>query len=434
MRCLVTGAYGFIGSEVVAALLHEEVTVIGCGRDLELAPRINPAIEWIACDFNTDVTPAHWLPRVAGIDAVVNCVGILQGNLRDDAERIHADATIALFEAAAVSGVRRIIHVSAVSAETDVPTAYARSKAKADAALSRLDVNWLIVKPSLVIGRGAYGGTSLMRGLAGLPFVLPLPGEGSERFQPIALDDLARGIAQLATREEPARTVLHAAGPETLSLREILVGYRRWLGFGSAPVIVLPISLLRLLLRLGDLAGYAGYVTSARSTSLAQLRYDTLVDGSDFAAVAGRRIKGFKEALAAWPATLQDRLHARSFFAVPLLQITTALFWILTGVLTLTPSRFASATALVAGVGFGASMAKAVVAVGSIADIAVGALFLLPKWVRRAGVAQLILSTIYLFGLSVVAPSLWADHFGPLLKVLPMMAATLVVMAFQEKR
>jgi hypothetical protein len=103
-------------------------------------------------------------------------------------------------------------------------------------------------------------------------------------------------------------------------------------------------------------------------------------------------------------------------------------------VLTLTPSRFASATALVAGVGFGASMAKAVVAVGSIADIAVGALFLLPKWVRRAGVAQLILSTIYLFGLSVVAPSLWADHFGPLLKVLPMMAATLVVMAFQEKR
>jgi uncharacterized protein YbjT (DUF2867 family) len=299
MRCLVTGAYGFIGSEVVAALLHEEVTVIGCGRDLELAPRINPAIEWIACDFNTDVMPAHWLPRVAGIDAVVNCVGILQGNLRDDAERIHADATIALFEAAAVSGVRRIIHVSAVSAETDVPTAYARSKAKADAALSRLDVNWLIVKPSLVIGRGAYGGTSLMRGLAGLPFVLPLPGEGSERFQPIALDDLARGIAQLATREEPARTVLHAAGPETLSLREILLGYRNWLGFGSAPVIVLPISLLRLLRRLGDLAGYAGYVTSARSTSLAQLRYDTLVDGSDFAAVAGGRIKGFKEALAA---------------------------------------------------------------------------------------------------------------------------------------
>src|SRR5512143_3119549 len=142
MRCLVTGAYGFIGSEVVAALKREGLTVIGCGRDLELARRINPGIEWIACDFNKDVTPSHWAPRLAGIDVVVNCVGILQGSLRDDAERIHAQATIALFEAAVAAGVRRIVHVSAVSAETDVPTAYARSKARADAGLATLDANW----------------------------------------------------------------------------------------------------------------------------------------------------------------------------------------------------------------------------------------------------------------------------------------------------
>jgi uncharacterized protein YbjT (DUF2867 family) len=434
MKCLVTGAYGFIGSEVVEALRREGATVIGCGRDLELARRVNPAIEWIACDFNTDVTPAHWTPRLAGIDVVVNCVGILQGNLRDDAERIHADATIALFEAAASSGVRRIVHISAVSAETAIPTAYARSKAKADAALSRLDANWLIVKPSLVIGHGAYGGTSLMRGLAGLPFVLPLPGEGRERFQPIALDDLARGIARLAARSEPSRTTLNAAGPETISLRDILIAYRSWLGFGRAREAAVPLPLLRLLLRFGDAAGYVGDVTSARTTSLEQLRYDTLVDGREFAAACGGTLQGFKETLAACPATLQDRLHARSFFAVPLLQVTTSLFWILTGVLTLMPASFASATALLAGAGFDPTLAKAVVAGGSIVDIVAGVLFLLPNWVRTAGVAQLILSAVYLIGLSVVAPELWADHFGPLLKVLPMMTATLVVMAFQEKR
>jgi hypothetical protein len=54
--------------------------------------------------------------------------------------------------------------------------------------------------------------------------------------------------------------------------------------------------------------------------------------------------------------------------------------------------------------------------------------------VRRAGTAQLVLSAIYLIGLSLLAPSLWTDHFGPLLKVVPMMAATLMVMAFEEKR
>src|SRR5581483_10210065 len=161
----------------------------------------------------------------------------------------------------------------------EVPTAYARSKAEADAALERIDADWLIVKPSLVIGRGAFGGTALMRGLAGL-----------------------------AAQHEPARRTLDAAGPETVSLREILVAYRNWLGFGRAHEIALPLPFLRLLLRVGDVAGYVGYVTSARTTSLEQLRYDTLVDGAEFAAAAGGDVKGFSATLAAWPATLQDRL------------------------------------------------------------------------------------------------------------------------------
>lgn len=434
MRCLVTGAYGFIGSALVAALKREGVTVVGAGRDLDLARRLMPDIAWIECDFNTDVEVAHWLPRLNDIDAVVNCVGILQGSWRDDADRIHGRATIALFQACAAASIKRLVQISAVSAEAGVPTAYARSKAKADAALETLELNWLIVKPSLVIGRGSYGGTSLLRGLAGLPCVLPLPGEGNERFQPIDLDDLASGVARLAAKMEPTRATLHAAGPETLSVRDILVAYRAWLGFGPARELAVPLPLLRLLLGLGDIAGWLGHASSARTTSLVQLRYDTLVDGSDFAQSCGVPLKSFTETLQAAPATLQDRLHARSVFAVPLLQIALAAFWILTGVLTLMPQSFAAAVALVADAGFASGLAKALVATASVADLVVGAAFLLPRWVRRAGLAQLVLSTVYLIGLSLVAPELWTDHFGPLLKVVPMMAATLVVMAFAEKR
>jgi hypothetical protein len=131
---------------------------------------------------------------------------------------------------------------------------------------------------------------------------------------------------------------------------------------------------------------------------------------------------------------LPDRLHARSAFAVPLLQVTLAAFWILTGLLTLMPQSLASATSLVSAAGLAPGLAKVLVASASVADMVVGAAFLLPRLVRPAGVVQLILSTVYLIGLSVVAPELWTDHFGPLLKVVPMMAATLVVMAFQEKR
>jgi uncharacterized protein YbjT (DUF2867 family) len=232
----------------VAALKREGVTAIGAGRDLHVARRVLSDIDWVACHFNKDVEVSAWAPRLEGIDAVVNCVGILQGSMSDRAERIHADATNVLFEACAAVGVKRIVHISAVSAEAGMATAYARSKAKADAALAGLDVNWLVVKPSLVIGRGSYGGTSLMRGLAGLPLVLPLPGKAAERFQPIAADDLAHGIAHLAARDEPARTTLYAAGTETVSIRDILVAYRAWLGFGRAPEVTIPLPLLSLLL------------------------------------------------------------------------------------------------------------------------------------------------------------------------------------------
>ena len=98
------------------------------------------------------------------------------------------------------------------------------------------------------------------------------------------------------------------------------------------------------------------------------------------------------------------------------------------------PESFAGAVALVANAGLDAGFAKALVAIASIADIMAGAAFLLPGWVRRAGLAQLVLSAIYLVGLSLLSPALWTEHFGPLLKVVPMMAATAVVMAFQEKR
>ncbi|MGH6734558.1 MAG: SDR family oxidoreductase [Methyloceanibacter sp.] len=407
--------------------------MVGAGRDLAFARRTMPGITWVACDFNRDVEAARWLPRLAGIDAVVNCVGILQSTAKDDAMRIHGDATIALFEACAEAHIRRVVHISAISAEDDMGSAYARSKAKADTALAALDIDWVIVKPSLVIGRGAYGGTSLMRGLAGLPGLLPLPGRATERFQPIAADDLARGIARLALTHEPSRTTLYATGPDTLSVSGILRALRAWLGFPAALEVTVPLPLLRLLLRLGDAAGWLGHASAARTTSLTQMRYDRLMDGTAFARVAGG-VKSLADTLQVSPATLQDRLHARTYFTVPLLQVLVALFWILSGLVALTPGTRFLAASILAHIGVDPSTAGPLVAAGAAVDIVAGALFLVPGWVRRAGALQLAVSAFYLIGLSVIAPALWLDPFGALLKILPLMAATLVVMAFQEQR
>ncbi|MGK2923572.1 MAG: NAD(P)H-binding protein [Methyloceanibacter sp.] len=433
MRCLVTGAYGFIGREVVTALIREGVSVVGAGRDLDFGRRIFPDIDWIACDFNRDTDVSQWRERLGGIDAVVNCVGILQGTVKDNAERIHGDATIALFEACTETGVRRVVHVSAVSAESDVVSGYARSKAKADTALASLDLDWVIVKPSLVIGPGAYGGTALMRGLAGLPYILPLPGPATERFQPIAADDLARGIVKLVTGETVRRETLFAAGPEALSVRDILRSLRAWLGFAPAWELAVPLPLLRILLRFGDVAGWIGHASAVRTTSLTQMLYDRIVDGERFARIAGP-VKTFAETLQSTPATMQDRLHARAYFAVPFLQVALAVFWILSGLIALGPSTTLLAGTILAHIGVDPALAQPLVALGAAVDVLAGILFLVPGWVRRAGALQLAISTVYLVGLSVVAPALWFDPFGALLKIVPLMGATLVVMAFQEKR
>jgi len=433
MRCLVTGAYGFIGREVVIALLREGVTVVGAGRDVDFGRRMFPGIAWIGCDFNRDLEVSHWRERLAGIDAVVNCVGILQGTRKDNAERIHGDATIALFEACAEMGVSRVVHVSAVSAESDMASGYAKSKAKADAALAALDLDWVIVKPSLVIGRGAYGGTALMRGLAALPYILPLPGPATERFQPVAADDLARGIAKLAKGEGEPRTTLFAAGPEAVSVADILRKLRAWLGFAPAREMIVPLPLLRVLLRFGDVAGWMGHASAARTTSLTQMRHDQVVDGKPFARLAPP-VKALDETLHTTPATMQDRLHARAYFAAPALQVALALFWILSGLIALAPgTRFLAGTIL-AHIGVSPALAAPLVGFGAAIDVIAGLLFLIPGWVRRAGVLQLVISTAYLVALSVIAPALWLDPFGALLKIVPLMCATLVVMAFQEKR
>jgi uncharacterized protein YbjT (DUF2867 family) len=180
----------------VAALQGEGFTVIGAGRDLDFAAGILPDIEWVACDFNRDVEVSLSVPCLKDIDAVVNCVGVLQGSLRDAADRSHTDATIALFEACAAVSVRRIVHVSAVSAEAVVATDYARSKAKADAALGKLDANWLIVKPSLMPESFASA-SSLVSG-AGFDAALPEHSSGLPRspaFLPVLCSSCRVGCA-----------------------------------------------------------------------------------------------------------------------------------------------------------------------------------------------------------------------------------------------
>lgn len=215
MRVLVTGATGFIGSHVVAALLAAGHEPVPCARDKLFGKRRLPGLDWLKVDFNTETSIADWLPRVRGVDAVVNCAGILQGSIHQSMDKVHRAGPIALFAACARAGVRRVVQVSAIGADPDGATAFSRSKAKADAFIAGLDLDWIVLRPSLVYGAGSYGGTSLLRGLAALLFGTGL---GTAYF--LWRANRSRDVAAIARTARHVVTAdwLFVAGPGVVQL------------------------------------------------------------------------------------------------------------------------------------------------------------------------------------------------------------------------
>jgi len=174
MRVLVTGAYGLIGSAVLARLHRNGHELVASGRNVGEAQERAPYARWIVTDFNVLVRAGDWAPHLNGVDAVVNCVGILQGAAGDDIRRIQVTATAALFDGCERAGIRRVVHISAIGAEAAGPTEFARSKADAEADLAKRDLDWVILRPGLVLGPNAFGGTALLRSLAAMPGAIPL--------------------------------------------------------------------------------------------------------------------------------------------------------------------------------------------------------------------------------------------------------------------
>ena len=160
MRVLVTGAYGLIGGYVTARLLSEGHDVVGVGRNVDVARRRAPRVTWVRADLAATTT-AEWAVHLSGIDAVINCAGALQDGPRDDLTAVHVTGLLALAQAAIAAGVRRFVHVSAVGVDTG-SGAFSRTKLEAEKALAALDLDWIILRPGLVLAPAAYGGSALV--------------------------------------------------------------------------------------------------------------------------------------------------------------------------------------------------------------------------------------------------------------------------------
>ena len=376
------------------------------------------------------VRGADWLPLLKDIDAVVNCAGVLQDSPMDSTAGVHAKGARALFEACERLGIRRVVHLSAIGVERATPTSFSKTKLEGDRDLQERDLDWVILRPSVVVGRAAYGGSALFRGLAALPILPEFPRSGA--LQVVQLDDLVETVLYFLRPQAPTRVVLDIAGPERLRLIEIVTAYRRWLGWKAPAVFKLPQILACFIYRAGDLAGALGWYPPVRSTVEREFQRGAIGDPARWKELTGIEPASLRDALAREPASVQERWFARLYFLKPLIFIVFALFWVITGIVALGPGWEVGMNLLRAG-GI-PEMAPLAITAGALADIAIGLCIAYRPTARFGLWAALCLSLAYVAIGSILVPGLWADPLGPMLKIWPVLALNLVALAILDDR
>ena len=426
LRVLLLGAGGLIGSAVLARLRAERVRVRAVGR--RRGPELE-GVEWRELDLGKLTEADQWRPHLEGVDAVVNCAGALQGG--GELRAVHVDSAHALYSACERAAVSRVVHLSAIGVDRGAVSEFSATKRAGEEALMATRLDWVILRPSVVVGRPAYGGSALFRGLAALPVVLELPDAG--KIQVVQLDELVESVVRLVRRGAPARLALDVAGPESLELPAVVDAYRRWLRLRTAPHWRVPRWLARCGYALGDLARALGWRSPIGGVARRELVRGAVGDARQWREVVGIDPKPLAEALAGEPASVQERWFARLYFAKPLTFAVLALFWIGTGVISLGPGWQEGLSYLREG-GVGESFARAGVIAGALADIAIGVCIAFRRTARGGLYAAIAISVFYMIAGTFVLPRLWLDPVGPMLKIWPIIVAHVLALAIVDDR
>lgn len=272
---LVLGGTGFVGRHVCEKIQREGWrSTVPTRRALNAAAVQHlPRLTVIEADVHDEASLRRLLP---GHDAVVNLVAILHGN-EASFERAHVTLPATLARACHATGVRRLVHVSALGVALDGPSMYQRSKARGEEVLRAAGLDLSILRPSVIFGAGDRF-LNLFAQLQAVFPVVPLAGS-TARFQPVWVEDVASAvIACLRDSGLPMSSVgqtFDCAGPEVLTLAE-LVRIAGEFGSRARPVLPLPRALGRLQARLMELM--PGEPLMSRD-NLAAMQVDNVANG-----------------------------------------------------------------------------------------------------------------------------------------------------------
>jgi NADH dehydrogenase len=279
MKGLVTvfGGSGFVGGQVVRALARRgsrvRVAVRRPGRGYRLRMLGDVGqIEVVQANIRDGDSVGRALD---GAEACVNAVAVLYEAGRQTFAALHVAGARAVAEAARAAGIDRFVHISALGAAADSPSAYARTKAAGEAATRSVIPSAVIVRPSVIFGQEDQF-FNRFASMAAVSPALPLIGGGHTRFQPVFVGDVAAAVAQAVWDPAAAGRDYELGGPGVYTFRELMTVL---LAEISAQRLLVPIPFLAadLLGRAGDLLAGFGLTPPITRDQVALLRADNVV-------------------------------------------------------------------------------------------------------------------------------------------------------------
>lgn len=291
----VFGGSGFVGAQAVRVLARRgwrvRVAVRNPNQAVELKPAGDPGqIQLIRCDVND---PAQVAEACRGANAVVNLIGILFESGKRTFEAMHVDAARRIAEQARTAGVSRFVQVSAIGADAEGKSAYARSKAAGEAAVREVFPDAVILRPSVVFGPGDDF-LNRFAVMATFAPALPLVGLGRTKFQPVYVGDVAEAIARSVEDVSLAGRTFELGGPATLTFEEVLRLVLRETGRARL-LAPLPFSVARAIGSVAQLSAFVGIPPVLTRDQVLSLETDNVVgDGAEGLAALGVQPTGME--------------------------------------------------------------------------------------------------------------------------------------------